>query len=138
MNGGTLNVALFLLTFFLIYGSFHIYFYLKVRAAFAPGGAAQAILIVLLLLGLIAPILIRMCERYGLEMAARFLSWAGYLWMGFLLLFFSISILFDLWRFLTYLAGWALRFDSARCFLRRGCSFSFPLLLRWGSSSMAQ
>ncbi|MCE5264982.1 MAG: metallophosphoesterase [Deltaproteobacteria bacterium] len=104
-------MALFLLTFFLIYGSFHIYFYLKVRAAFAPGAATQAILIVLLLLGLIAPILIRICERHGLEMAARFLSWAGYLWMGFLLLFFSISILFDLWRFLTYLAGWALRFD---------------------------
>ncbi len=104
-------MALFLLTFFLIYGSFHLYFYLKVRAAFAPAAAAQAILIALLLLGLIAPILVRLCERYSLEMAARFLSWAGYLWMAFLLLFVSISILFDLWRLVTYLAGWTLRFD---------------------------
>ena len=109
--GRDFYVALFLLTFFAIYGGFHFYFYLKVRAAFAPGAASQAILVALLALGLIAPILVRICEQYGLEMAARLLSWAGYLWMAFLLLFFSVSILFDLWRFLVYLAGWVLRCD---------------------------
>lgn len=108
---GDFDVGLFLLTFFLIYGGFHFYFYLKVRAAFAPGAAAQMILIALLALGLMAPIIVRVSERYGLEILARFFSWTGYLWMAFLLLFFSASILFELFRFLVYLAGLALRAD---------------------------
>jgi uncharacterized protein len=106
------DVGLFLLTFFLIYGGFHLYFYLKVGAAFAPGAVAQTILIALLILGLMAPIIVRISERYGLEMLARLLSWAGYLWMGFLLLFFSTSILFEFCRFLVYLTGLVLRADA--------------------------
>ena len=59
------DVGLFLLTFFLIYGGFHFYFFLKVRAAFAPGAAAQIILVALLILGLMAPVIVRASERYG-------------------------------------------------------------------------
>ena len=36
------DVGLFLLTFFVIYGGFHFYLFLKVRAAFAPGAVAFA------------------------------------------------------------------------------------------------
>ena len=105
------DVGLFLLTFFLIYGGFHFYFFLKVRAAFASGAAAQAILVALLILGLMAPVIVRASERYGFEMLARLLSWAGYLWMAVLLLFFSASVLFELCRFLVHLTGLALRTD---------------------------
>ena len=104
-------MALFLLTFFLIYGGFHFYFFLKVREAFAPGAAAQAIIIALLILGLMTPIIVRASERYGFEMLARLMSWTGYLWMAILLLFFSASILFEFYRFLAHLTGWALRTD---------------------------
>jgi uncharacterized protein len=110
---GDFDVGLFLLTFFVIYGGFHFYFYLKVRAAFAPGVAAQVILVALLILGLMAPVIIRVSERYGLEWLARFLSWAGYLWMAVLLLFLSASILFELSRFLVYLTSLVLRTDVA-------------------------
>jgi len=104
-------VGLFLLTFFLIYGGFHFYFFLKVRAAFAPGAAAQIVLVALLILGLMAPVIVRASERYGFETLARLLSWAGYLWMAVLLLFFSASVLFEFYRFLVHLAGLALRTD---------------------------
>ncbi|MBN2437924.1 MAG: metallophosphoesterase [Deltaproteobacteria bacterium] len=105
-------MGLFLLTFFLIYGGFHFYFFLKVRAAFAPGAAAQAILVALLILGLMAPIIVRASERYGFETLARLMSWTGYLWMAVLLLFVTASVLFELCRFLTYLTGLALRTDA--------------------------
>jgi predicted MPP superfamily phosphohydrolase len=95
----------FLLTFFLIYGSFHLYFFLKVRAAFAPEAAVQVLLVVLLILGMTAPILIRALERYGLDAFARFLAWVGYLWMAVLLLFFVSFLLIDLYRLLVHLAG---------------------------------
>jgi uncharacterized protein len=107
------DVVLFLLTFFAIYGGFHFYFFLKVRAAFAPGAAAQIVLATLLIFGLMAPVIVRVAERYGFEMLTRLVSWAGYLWMAVLLLFFSASILFELGRFLVYLTGLALRTDIA-------------------------
>ncbi len=104
-------MTLFLLTFFLLYGSLHLHFFLKLRAAFAPGAVAQTILILLLLLGLMAPIIVRLTERLGLEILVHLLSWAGYLWMAVLMLFFSAALLIDLARLLIYLGGLLLRTD---------------------------
>ncbi len=97
-------MALFLLVFFLIYGGFHFYFFLKVRAAFAPGAAGQVILVAFLILAMMAPIIVRVSERYGLETLARIMSWVGYVWMAVLLLFFSVSLLVDLYRLLIHIS----------------------------------
>ncbi|MBE0559024.1 MAG: metallophosphoesterase, partial [Proteobacteria bacterium] len=106
-------MSLFLLTFFLLYGSLHFYFFLKVRAAFAPGAGAQTILIALLAFGLVAPIIVRVAERLGLEMFVRFVAWTGYVWMAVLLLFFSAALLLDLYRLVVHAAGLVLRSDVA-------------------------
>ncbi|MBU4075017.1 MAG: metallophosphoesterase, partial [Proteobacteria bacterium] len=71
-------MTLFIMTFFLVYGGFHLYFFLKIRAAFAPGAAVQILLVALLILGMMAPIIVRTSERYGLDALARFISWVGY------------------------------------------------------------
>jgi predicted MPP superfamily phosphohydrolase len=105
------GVGLFLLIFFLIYGGFHFYFFLKFRAAFTPGAASQITLIAVLILALVAPIIVRAAERYGLEALAWFMSWAGYAWMAALLLFFSVSVLVDLYRLLLSCSGLLLRTD---------------------------
>jgi predicted MPP superfamily phosphohydrolase len=126
-------VALFLLTFFFIYGGFHFYFFLRVRAAFAPGAAAQALIAVLLILGLMAPVIIRTSERYGFETLAHFMSWAGYIWMAVLLLFFSASILFELYRFLAYLTGLALRTDAAAFLPSSRTFFIIPAVVALGA-----
>lgn len=104
-------MTLFLLTFFLLYGSLHFYFFLKLRAAFAPGATVQLILTVWLVLGLIAPLLVRLLERFGVETPVRLIAWTGYIWMALLFLFFSLSLLLDLYRLLVYAAGAVLRED---------------------------
>jgi predicted MPP superfamily phosphohydrolase len=104
-------MALFLLTFFLLYGGLHFYFFLKLRAAFAPGAAAQIILAALLVLGLIAPLIVRVSERFGIEILVRPMSWAGYIWMAILFLFFTVALLLDLYRILAYAAGIVLHAD---------------------------
>lgn len=91
-------MSLFLATFFLTYGGTHLYFYLKVRRAFGFGAAAAISLALFLVLMVLAPILVRVAEREGLEQTARLLAWTGYSWMGFLFLFFSCSLAFDLWH----------------------------------------
>jgi uncharacterized protein len=125
-------VAIFLLTFFLIYGVFHFYFFLKVRAAFCPGVAVQIVLIGLLILGMMAPIIIRACERHGLEITARFFAWAGYLWMAFLLLFFFASVLLGILRFLIQVVVPALQSWSAVFLLPEQFLFLIPAAIALG------
>jgi hypothetical protein len=107
-------MALLLLTFFLLYGGLHLYFFVKVKAAFAPGGPLQILLVLLLLLGLLAPIIVRVSERYGYEALAGLMSWAGYLWMGFLLLFSVSALVLDLGRLMVHLAGLVASADVGR------------------------
>jgi predicted MPP superfamily phosphohydrolase len=120
-------MILFLLTFFLLYGGLHFYFFLKVRAAFAPGAAAQAILVTLLVLGLMAPILVRAAERLGFEILVRFVAWTGYVWMAVVLLFFSAGLLLDLYRLLAHAAALVLRTNVAGALPTARTLFFVPL-----------
>ena len=105
MARSTLAMILFLLIFLLVYGGLHLYMFLKAKAAFAFGTKISIYVALFLLLMVFAPILIRQLERPGLEYVARVFAYIGYTWMGILVLFFSISIVIDLCRFLVYLAG---------------------------------
>ena len=122
-------MTLFLLTFFLLYGSLHFYFFLKLRAAFAPGAIPQTILAALLVLGLIAPVLVRALERLGSETPVRLLSWAGYVWMGILLLFFSAALLMDLYRLVVHTAGIVLHADLRALVPAARTLFLLPLVI---------
>lgn len=120
-------MILFLLTFLLLYGGLHLYFFLKIRAAFAPGAAIQGGLIALLALGLLAPLIIRVSERLELDAVARLMSWAGYLWMAVVFLFFSVSLLLDLYRLLAHAAGLVFRTDIAAYLPASRMLFLIPL-----------
>lgn len=122
-------MALFLLTFFLLYGSIHFYFFLKLRAAFAPGAASQMILAAFIVLGLIAPLVVRVLERFGVETLVRILSWAGYIWMAIVFLFFALALLLDLYRVLVYAAGLILSADVRAVLPAARTLFLFPLVV---------
>lgn len=120
-------MTLFLLTFFLIYGGLHFHFFLRFRAAFAPGAAVQAVLVVLLLLCLMAPIIVRVSERYDLDALARLMSWIGYLWMAVLLLFLASSVLLEIYRLLVRATGLLLRAEVSRFLPSAGILFFIPV-----------
>ena len=91
-------MSLFLLSFFLIYGSLHAYALLKARSALALGyGTTLALLLPLAVL-LCAPILTYSLSRRGYEDAARIVAHVGYLWMGFLFFFACLNLSADLLR----------------------------------------
>jgi len=85
----------FLLMFFLIYGSVHVYAFVRVRQAFLLGSGAGALLAILFVLMILAPVVVRVTEREGFDLAARVIAYLGYTWMGFLFLYFSASLVFD-------------------------------------------
>jgi predicted MPP superfamily phosphohydrolase len=87
----------FLLTVLSIYSAVHVYTFFKVKAAF-PFGLRKGILLgIFFALMECSLILIRILVRYGYDSPARVLAYIGYCWMGVLFLFFTLSILTDLY-----------------------------------------
>lgn len=99
-------MIVFLAIYFLVYGSVHFYFFSKVKTAYALSPKFNLLIILFLALMVLAPILTRSFERIGWIFPARFVGHIGYLWMGFLFLFFCIALTLDIYRLLVYLAGW--------------------------------
>lgn len=122
-------MRLFLLTFFLIYGSVHFYVFLKARAALAFGVTTSILLILFMLLMVSAPIVVHQLEKAGHESSARFMAYTGYIWLGVLFLFFSASVAIDIYRLIVHLTGLIFRGDFSAVTPSARYSFFIPLLL---------
>jgi predicted MPP superfamily phosphohydrolase len=122
----------FLLMFFLLYGGLHGYAFWKIRSAFFPGPVISVLVAAVMALMIVAPALIRISERYGLEWAARILSHAGYAWMGILFLFAAFALAFDLCRLLVFLSGLVWRMEAVPFLLSARFAFFLPLFLALG------
>lgn len=108
-------MSLFLLSFFLIYGSMHAYALLKARSALAFGPGTTLALLLLLGILLCAPIVTRQLGSHGYEGAARVVAYAGYLWMGFLFFFVCLNLSVDLLRLpLRAMGGGGIAANAAR------------------------
>jgi len=91
-------MSLFLLSFFLVYGSLHAYALLKARSALAFGPGTTLALLPLLGILLCAPIVTQQLSRHGYEEGARIAANVGYLWMGFLFFFVCLNLSTDILR----------------------------------------
>jgi uncharacterized protein len=121
-------LSLFIITFFLIYGGTHLYFFLKVKGAFAPGIVCSLLLGLFLLVMVLSPVLLRVLEKEGLELPARLMAYTGYLWMGFLFLFFSAAIALDIYHLLLHAVAYLSHRDLARFFLSKRVAVAIPLV----------
>jgi predicted phosphodiesterase len=126
-------MSMFLLTFFLLYGGTHLYFFFKVKTALCPGILSSFLLALFLLSMVFAPVLVRVLEKQGLESFARFAAYTGYLWMGFLFLFFSASLSIDIYHGLLHGAEFISHRDFSALFLTDRIAFFLPLA--WGLST---
>jgi predicted MPP superfamily phosphohydrolase len=127
-------MTLFLLTILGIYGAVHVYAFLKVKAAF-PFGVGMGMLLAVFMAAMIcAPILVRLLERQGYESLARLIAYIGYSWMGFLFLFFSISLLTDIYWLLVHGAGLILCRDIVQFMLSARVLFLIPFCLAFALS----
>jgi predicted MPP superfamily phosphohydrolase len=90
---------MFLLTFLFLYGGMHLYAFLRMDRIFHFSAGFKILIITLLILLTFAPLLVRIAESRHLELLARILAYTGYLWMAFIFLFFSLSVIFDAVRF---------------------------------------
>ncbi len=122
----------FLILFFLLYGGLHGYVFWKAKSAFSPGLVVSMLLAAIMAFMVVAPILIRISERYGLESIARTLSYVGYTWMGVLFLFVSFSLVFEACRLFLYLVGSIWKIGGISLLLSAPLAFFLPLILALG------
>jgi len=125
-------MILFLLIFFLLYGGLHYYIFRKAKAAFAFGIWLSSILILSMAIMIFLPVMTRFAGRYDFESLTRLLALIGYVWMGIVLLFFTCSILIDLYRFLINGAGLLLHKDFSRIIPPARLQLVIPLLVSLG------
>jgi uncharacterized protein len=98
-------MIVFFLAILVLYGLLHLYIYHKIKAVIAFGTPSLVLLISFMAIMVLAPVFIRISERYGFESLARHLSYVGYTWMGLAFLFFLCSLLIDAYRLAVYTGG---------------------------------
>ncbi|MFI5338665.1 MAG: metallophosphoesterase [Candidatus Methylomirabilales bacterium] len=95
---------LFLLTFFLIYGSAHAYAFSKARATFGFGWGPSLAAIPVLAALCCGPLIVYYLGERELEGASRTASWIGYTWMGLLFFFTWTNLALDVVNLLAKLS----------------------------------
>ncbi len=106
----------------------NLYAFLKAQAALSLSTFLKTSLIVFMAVMTSAPVMVRYLERYDMEFLARTVSYIGYIWMGGLILFFSMALCLDSYRALVYLISRAGRADMSALTLTAGTSFYVPLI----------
>lgn len=122
-------MSLFFITFFAVYGGVHVYAFLKARAALQFGTVPGIFVALFMVCMTLAPFVIRMSEKYGFETVARVFSYLGYAWLGILFLFFSSSLMLDMYRLCIKAGEFLLHLDIVRLRPAAGVQFFVPLCI---------
>lgn len=121
-------MSLFLVVFFLTYGSLHAYAFLRARTALRLDIPTTFTVVFFMSVMVAAPVLVRLSERNDYEILARSFSYAGYTWMGFLFFFVIASLAIDAYRVAVLLGG-LINNDLRRMQLSPQSAFYVPLIL---------
>lgn len=98
-------MPLFLVAFFVIYGSAHTYALFKAKMAFGFSWWTAVLLAPLLGTLTLGPLIVYFLGKHGMEDAARAASWVGYTWMGLLFFFTWMNLAVDSLNLILRLAG---------------------------------
>jgi hypothetical protein len=127
---------LFLITFLSLYGGIHVYAFFRLRATFTQVESAKTFLTGWMVLMTLAPLLVRLSERAGMDRTAIFIAWPGYLWMGFIFIFVSVLLFFDIISGSYKLANYLFS-SSTPSFLTSHITCKFAFLLAVAASGYA-
>lgn len=95
----------FLVVFFLVYGSAHLYALLKAKSALGFGWGTALVLIPVLAALTCGPLIVYYCARHGMGGAARAASWVAYTWLGLLFFFLWMGLAVDFFNLAVRIVG---------------------------------
>lgn len=91
-------MLLFVLAFLSFYASVHYYLYRKVNQAFVFGLWSRLVLGLFLSFATLSPVIWRVLDSKGVVELSRPLAFVALLWMGFVIYFFLVGVVVDLYR----------------------------------------
>lgn len=98
-------MSVFLIVFFLVYGSAHLYALLKAKSALGFGWGTAAWIAPALAALACGPLIVHFLARHGTEVSARAAAWIAYTWLGLLFFFTWTNLAVDAVNVLLRLAG---------------------------------
>lgn len=119
----------FLAGFFFLYGLLHTYVFVRARAALGLGHASTLLLGLFMIIMILAPVIVRFLEKAGLGLAARFLAFVGYTWMGLVFLLVMALIIVDLCRLALFVFAAVFQKDLSFLVNAAGPCFVVPLIV---------
>ena len=122
-------MRLFLVFYLLIYSCMHVYAFLKLKAAFDFGLRAGIMVALFFIFMVLAPVIVRLSESAGHELFARFMAYAGYIWLAFIFLFFCSAFVMDMYRLVIWLAGLILQKDLSAVSTNARYSVFIPIAI---------
>lgn len=118
--------------FFLLYGGIQVYALVKAEAALGLALVGCLAVAAWMLLMTFLPLILWRLEKYERHALVWIGAWVGYTWMGFIFLFFWISLAFDVVRLLALYVGTALRWNPGTMPLTESSTFYGTLALALG------
>lgn len=100
-------MSFFLIIIFLLYGGMHYYAFRKITSVMTLAMPVTVCLALFMAAMTVMPVMIRLTEKEGFERLAIAIAHIGYVWMGWIFLFFCASVTIDLCLVLIRLAGLA-------------------------------
>lgn len=98
-------MSLFLIVFFVVYGSAHLYALLKAKSALGFGWGTAAWIAPALAALTCGPLIVHFLARHGTEESARTAAWIAYTWLGLLFFFTWTNLAVDGVNLLLRIAG---------------------------------
>ncbi|MFO7965467.1 MAG: metallophosphoesterase [Desulfobacterales bacterium] len=95
-------MAKFIVAYLLIYSGVHAVVFYRIRVLLPSHGWAIPAVVLFMAAMVVSPLASRVLEMQGHDGAARFVAYSAYLWMGFVFLAFSGSILLYLIDFVSW------------------------------------
>lgn len=121
-----------MLLFFLFHGTYfiaHFYVFFKFESLYHLSTAGNVLLGSILTFLALSPILTYIFTLRGGKSFTRVFAFIGYLWMGFIILFLSSSVLLDLYNLAIRFGDYLLKKDLAKASISPLSGFFFPLFL---------
>lgn len=91
---------IFLLSCFVIYGGLHYYLYKKIFILFCSSKPIDILIRIFLFIMTLSLYIIHYLEKYNFDTLTKIFAYIGYNWAGFIFIFFSIALSFDVIQFI--------------------------------------
>ena len=124
-----MHMRLFIIFYLSMYSLLHLYAFIRIRAGCGFGWRTGLIIGIFFILMIFAPVIVRLSENAGHEIFARGMAYAGYFWMALIFLFFSVSLLIDVYRLVIWLAGTIINKDLSAFAVTPRIAFLVPLAI---------